>query len=86
MIQTEQECGELEALCEGLFRTRNRARGGREIANVKMQNVHKEDTTQETVRSCAVQFGAQLFWSAHIRVAVERQDDDVETTNRTGGI
>jgi hypothetical protein len=50
-----------------------------------MQNVHK-DMTQETVWTCAVQFGAIPFWSAHIRVAVERQDDDEETTNRICGI
>ena len=42
--------------------------------------------TQETAWSCAVQFGAKLFWSAHIRVAAGRQDGDEETTNRTGGI
>jgi len=51
-----------------------------------MQNVHREDMTQETIWSCAVWFGAKLFWSAHIRVAAERQDDHDETTNRTGGI
>jgi hypothetical protein len=42
--------------------------------------------TQGTGWSYAVQFGAKLFWSAHIRVAVERQDGEEETTNRTGGI
>ena len=57
-----------------------------ETTNAKMQNVHTEDMTQETVWSCAVQFGAKLFWSAHIRVAAGRQDDDEETTNQTGGI
>jgi hypothetical protein len=51
-----------------------------------MQNVHKEDMTQETVWSCAVRFGAKFFCSAHSRVAVERQDDDEETKNWTGGI
>ena len=51
-----------------------------------MQNVHKEDTRQETVWSCVVRFGAKPFWSAHIRVAAERQEDGEETTNRTGGI
>ena len=42
--------------------------------------------TQETVRSCAVQFGAKMFASAHIRVAAGRQDDDAQATNQTGGI
>jgi len=47
-----------------------------ETINAKMQNGHKDDMTQETVWSCAVQFGAKLFWSAHTRVAAGRQDGD----------
>ena len=84
MIETEQDRANWRLYAKA-FSEQERGHVVRERANAKMQNVHKEDMTQGAVQSCAVQFGATL-WSANIREAVERQDGDEETTNRTGGI